>query len=81
MFLQITCLANHLSVLVNSCNASLSVISVIDQFIQTGTKIFGFVRELNPGPLAPEARIIPLDQQATMFALLSTLSSTVCLFH
>ncbi len=25
----------------------------------------GPVRELNPGPLAPEARIIPLDQQAT----------------
>ena len=24
----------------------------------------GLVRELNPGPLAPEARIIPLDQQA-----------------
>ncbi len=27
----------------------------------------GPVRELNPGPLAPEARIIPLDQQATGF--------------
>ena len=26
----------------------------------------GLVRELNPGPLAPEARIIPLDQQATV---------------
>ena len=25
----------------------------------------GPVRELNPGHLAPEARIIPLDQQAT----------------
>ena len=25
---------------------------------------FGLVRELNPGPLAPEARIIPLDQAA-----------------
>ena len=24
----------------------------------------GPVRDLNPGPLAPEARIIPLDQQA-----------------
>ena len=24
----------------------------------------GPVRESNPGPLAPEARIIPLDQQA-----------------
>ena len=27
----------------------------------------GPVRELNPGPLAPEVRIIPLDQQATGF--------------
>ena len=24
----------------------------------------GLVRDLNPGPLAPEARIIPLDQAA-----------------
>ena len=24
----------------------------------------GLLRELNPGPLAPEARIIPLDQAA-----------------
>ena len=27
-------------------------------------KIKGPVRESNPGPLAPEARIMPLDQQA-----------------
>lgn len=27
-------------------------------------KIIGPVRDLNPGPLAPKARIIPLDQQA-----------------
>ena len=27
--------------------------------------IKGPVRDLNPGPLAPKARIIPLDQQAT----------------
>ena len=25
----------------------------------------GLVRDLNPGPLAPKARIIPLDQRAT----------------
>ena len=25
---------------------------------------FGLVRDLNPGPRAPEARIIPLDQRA-----------------
>ena len=29
----------------------------------------GLVRELNPGPLAPEARIIPLDQRATYLAV------------
>ena len=27
-------------------------------------KVRGLVRDLNPGPLAPEARIIPLDQRA-----------------
>ena len=27
----------------------------------------GLVRDLNPGPLAPKARIIPLDQRATMY--------------
>ncbi|CAK9808550.1 hypothetical protein ANTQUA_LOCUS5647 [Anthophora quadrimaculata] len=26
----------------------------------------GLVRDLNPGPLAPEARIIPLDQRAIL---------------
>ena len=36
---------------------------------------FGLVRDLNPGPLAPEARIIPLDQRAnlkTFFMLIIT---------
>ena len=28
----------------------------------------GLVRELNPGPRAPEARIIPLDQRALVGA-------------
>ena len=28
-------------------------------------KKLGLVRDLNPGPLAPEARIIPLDQRAS----------------
>ena len=31
---------------------------------QIENKILGLVRESNPGPLAPKARIIPLDQQA-----------------
>ena len=29
-------------------------------------KNYGLVRDSNPGPLAPKARIIPLDQQATL---------------
>ena len=31
-----------------------------------GQKFCGLRRESNPGPLAPEARIIPLDHEATM---------------
>ena len=30
----------------------------------------GLVRDLNPGPLAPKARIIPLDQRATEISIL-----------
>ena len=30
------------------------------------TKKQGLSRDLNPGPLAPKARIIPLDQRAAM---------------
>ena len=30
----------------------------------------GLVRDLNPGPLAPEARIIPLDQRADIVCTL-----------
>ena len=29
------------------------------------SKQYGLVRDLNPGPLAPKARIMPLDQRAT----------------
>ena len=36
----------------------------------------GPVRELNPGPLAPEARIITLDQQATGFHHLEIFESS-----
>ena len=35
-----------------------------------GQKVSGLVRDLNPGPLAPEARIIPLDQRAIPSSLL-----------
>ena len=31
-------------------------------------KLIGHVRDSNPGPLAPKARIIPLDQRAMNFA-------------
>ena len=31
--------------------------------MKSATKV-GLVRDLNPGPLAPKARIIPLDQRA-----------------
>ena len=34
------------------------------QICELRENLGGLVRELNPGPLAPEARIIPLDQQA-----------------
>ena len=34
-------------------------------YVAKRCKKYGLVRESNPGPLAPEARIIPLDQQAS----------------
>ena len=42
----------------------------------------GLVRDLNPGPLAPKARIIPLDQRAVMIDALITLIITLkdCLY-
>ena len=36
----------------------------------------GLLRELNPGPLAPEARIIPLDQAAGLIAF-NTVNATI----
>ena len=33
-------------------------------FVVVSTLADGLFRELNPGPLAPEARIMPLDQTA-----------------
>ena len=42
----------------------------------------GLVRDLNPGPLAPKARIIPLDQRAVVIDALITFIIIVkdCLF-
>ena len=34
-----------------------------------GRKNYGPVRDLNPGPLAPKARIIPLDQLANLISI------------
>ena len=42
-----------------------------------GLKKSGLVRELNPGPRAPEARIIPLDQRAIDSPILCLFSSVV----
>ena len=36
-------------------------------------KALGLVRDLNPGPLAPKARIIPLDQRAKLSGVSSFL--------
>ena len=44
---------------------------------QRHAEAIGLLRELNPGPLAPEARIMPLDQAANW---LCTRSNKVC-FH
>ena len=45
-------------------NYALLTIFIPATFMETKI-IGGLVRDLNPGPLAPKARIIPLDQQAT----------------
>ena len=37
---------------------------VMSFFMRQKMPKVGLIRELNPGPLAPEARIIPLDQRA-----------------
>ena len=48
--------------------SSLLIITILMMFFNDvfflKNKPIGPVRESNPGPLAPEARIIPLDQQA-----------------
>ena len=37
-----------------------------NQIINSQKNKVGLVRDLNPGPLAPKARIIPLDQRAVV---------------
>jgi hypothetical protein len=48
--------------------------SVSKGFMFEGTKNFGPDRGLNPEPLAPKARIIPLDHQATYLLKASSLN-------
>ena len=44
---------------------------MLGNILQFEYKRNGSVRESNPGPLAPEARIIPLDQQTYIASLVS----------
>ena len=46
-------ISHLLNIFENQCN-----------FSQKIKRIYGLVLDLNPGPLAPKARIIPLDQRA-----------------
>ena len=43
----------------------MNFLSYKEEHLIMSLKGAGLVRDLNPGPLAPKARIIPLDQQAT----------------
>ena len=43
-----------------------SSIWMSNNFNRVTKKLTGLVRDLNPGPLAPKARIIPLDQRADL---------------
>ena len=58
-----------------ACKCHPCVVYRNDGYARMSKQIYiGLLRELNPGPLAPEARIIPLDQ-AAMFA------SNICEFR
>ena len=54
-----------------SCDVREAACTIIVQMFNKTMKTneIGPVRESNPGPLAPEARIIPLDQQANAYDL------------
>ena len=51
----------------NNCTLPLSMNlhKCISNVHELSAKISGLDRDLNPGPLTPKARIIPLDHQAT----------------
>ena len=54
----------------------LSAIIVLFNLLSRFGQKVGLSRELNPGPLAPEARIIPLDQRASEVLVASV---TMCI--
>ena len=53
------------------CEHKLALLINFEQVLGTQSDDYkikvGLVRDLNPGPLAPKARIIPLDQRAMPF--------------
>ena len=58
----------------------MNLLSYEGKHLITSLKGEGLVRDLNPGPLAPKARIIPLDQQATCYMTQMANMSTLHLF-
>ena len=60
---------SHISAAPSTCNFQCTMYSSNDKhlcstiYLQNAN---GLLRELNPGPLAPEARIMPLDQAANV---------------
>ena len=59
----------------------MNLLSYKGEHLITSLKGAGLVRDLNPGPLAPKARIIPLDQQATCNMTQMSNMSTLHLFY
>ena len=54
---------NQVSNKVSCCKLQMKLLEK-HQLVFCGCSKIGLVRDLNPGPLAPKARIIPLDQRA-----------------
>ena len=51
------------------------LLRLVEYFVKIAMK--GPVRELNPGPLAPKAIIMPLDQQANPALLIDKVNSAM----
>ena len=52
-----------------------------ESFVMVHIGKIGLLRELNPGPLAPEARIMPLDQAASWQRHSQAISGSLMLSH